>query len=75
MHEYNFMLQRRLQLANVGDDEVVPSPPTPTLLSGARAGAGPALLDGKGRHVRLGSGGPGVLVHTDGGPAPQDLLS
>ncbi|KAJ7193881.1 hypothetical protein GGX14DRAFT_587998 [Mycena pura] len=79
VHEYNYMLQRRLQLANVGDDEVVPSPPTPTPLAGAgsgtRAGAGPALLDGKGRHVRLGSGGPGVLVHTDGGPAPPDLLS
>ncbi|KAJ7824699.1 hypothetical protein B0H13DRAFT_2123628 [Mycena leptocephala] len=24
-----------------------------------------------GRHVRLGSGGPGVLVHIDAGPAPQ----
>jgi hypothetical protein len=57
--------QRRLQLANVGDGEVIRSPPTPSPL------AGPALLDGKGRHVRLGSGGPGVLVHIDAGPAPQ----
>ncbi|KAJ7137864.1 hypothetical protein C8R44DRAFT_847932 [Mycena epipterygia] len=48
---------RRLQLANVEDEEA--------------AGPGPALLDGKGRHVRLGSGGPGVLVHTDAGPAPS----
>lgn len=46
---------RRLQLANVGEEEA----------------ASPALLDGKGRHVRLGSGGPGVLVHTDAGPVPS----
>ncbi|KAJ6531147.1 hypothetical protein B0H19DRAFT_1190579 [Mycena capillaripes] len=59
--------QVRLQLANIGDDEVTRSPPTPSVL------AGPALLDGKGRHVRLGSGGPGVLVHTDAGPAPPDF--
>ncbi|KAJ7685672.1 hypothetical protein DFH06DRAFT_1463654 [Mycena polygramma] len=58
---------RRLQLANVGDDDVTRSPPTPPRL------AGPAMLDGKGRNVRLGSGGPGVLVHTDAGPAPPDF--
>ncbi|KAJ7286425.1 hypothetical protein C8J57DRAFT_663672 [Mycena rebaudengoi] len=55
----------RLQVAN-SRDSVAISPPTPSPLSG------PAMLDGKGRNVRLGSGGPGVLVHTDGGPVPDD---
>ncbi|KAF7322268.1 hypothetical protein HMN09_00004200 [Mycena chlorophos] len=70
----------RMYLANVGDNEVL-TPPTPSPLAAAAAASGsgttdrrPALLDGKGRNVRLGSGGPGVLVHTDGGPAPPDLL-
>ncbi|KAJ7143072.1 hypothetical protein C8R43DRAFT_1130871 [Mycena crocata] len=56
---------RRLQLANAAEGDVGQSPPTPSPL------LGPAMLDGKGRNVRLGSGGPGVLVHTDAGPAPS----
>ncbi|KAJ7772984.1 hypothetical protein DFH07DRAFT_952958 [Mycena maculata] len=56
--------QRRLQLANVGDDGLGESLPTASPL-------GPAMLDGKGRNVRLGSGGAGVLVHTDAGPVPE----
>ncbi|KAJ7029346.1 hypothetical protein C8F04DRAFT_1265007 [Mycena alexandri] len=67
VQEYE-MPHRRLQLANVGDDELMgASPPTPSLLR--NPDPGPAMLDGKGRNVRLGSGGPGVLVHTDAGPA------
>ncbi|KAJ7481107.1 hypothetical protein B0H11DRAFT_2024216, partial [Mycena galericulata] len=57
--------QRRLHLANVGSEDVQDSPPSASPLTD------PALLDGKGRHVRLGSGGPGVLVHTDAGPVPD----
>ncbi|KAF7311199.1 hypothetical protein MKEN_01021400 [Mycena kentingensis (nom. inval.)] len=61
-----------LRLAN-GDGEVF-TPPSPSPLAGTSTrqstGQGPAMLDGKGRNVRLGSGGPGVLVHTDGGPVP-----
>ncbi|KAJ7355913.1 hypothetical protein DFH08DRAFT_1076886 [Mycena albidolilacea] len=46
--------QRRLQLANVGDDESVSSPMTPSA----------SILDGKGpgRHARIGSTLSGVLV-------------
>jgi hypothetical protein len=46
--------QRRLQLANVGDDESVGSPMTPSA----------SILDGKGpgRHARIGSTLSSVLV-------------
>ncbi|KAJ7766684.1 hypothetical protein B0H16DRAFT_1522209 [Mycena metata] len=59
---------RRLQLANLGDDEIGPSPSSPSPLRNSDPDPRPAMLDGKGRNVRLGSGGPGVLVHTDAGP-------
>ncbi|KAJ7154238.1 hypothetical protein C8R46DRAFT_1119103 [Mycena filopes] len=69
LREYE-MPPRRLQLANLGDGELMgASPPTPSALQRSSTELGPAMLDGKGRNVRLGSGGPGVLVHTDAGPA------
>ncbi|KAJ7073930.1 hypothetical protein C8F01DRAFT_4816 [Mycena amicta] len=69
----------RLHLANLGDGEMLQTPPTPSPLASGRMTTprttpGPSMLDGKGRNVRLGSGGPGVLVHTDGGPAPPEML-
>ncbi|KAJ7633099.1 hypothetical protein FB45DRAFT_914367 [Roridomyces roridus] len=56
--------QLRLRLANRGDEEMDESPPVGSPLANGA---------GKARHIRLGSGGTGVLVHTDAGPVPPEF--